>query len=469
MNPELSLPNYVDDLGNGLSRRWSTAADEAKIGACLATVFRDKPDDPPNQAMINRLAVLFSPGQPLMGPGDFAVVEDTNRAERPIVACACLWSQCWSYGGIPFGLGRPEYVATLPEYRNRGLMRAVFEMLHRAARHGATWYRRLRAFPITTASLGMNMHWTWAAAAPFLLRRFRRKRVKSKNCVSFALRESDVREIKALYDHQASGSLVWTEMTEERWLYYIKVWDIPAVQSQALGESGPERRLFMILDSADRVCGMAGLATTRRGGTAYIGGLVMAPNGNWQAAMPSLLRAFVQAAADIPYANAASLAGSTPEPVRELAFNLDRFHPANDIWGDRLASTHEPPYAWYVRVEDVPRFLHHVAPILEQRLAESVLAGYTGELKIDFYRGGLRLKFEKGRMMEAAPWRVPPYGDEEQGGCPPLVFLQLLFGHRSLAELRASYPDVWTTSEAALLVNTLFPKQPSSVWSLGYT
>ena len=28
----------------------------------------------------------------------------------------------------------------------------------------------------------------------------------------------------------------------------------------------------------------------------------------------------------------------------------------------------EPPYAWYVRVPDMPAFLRHIAPVLEARL-----------------------------------------------------------------------------------------------------
>ena len=72
-------------------------------------------------------------------------------------------------------------------------------------------------------------------------------------------------------------------------------------------------------------------------------------------------------------------------------------------------------------------------------------------------------------MAAAESWRATAYGDEAQAGFPPLVFLQLLFGHRSLAELQYSYPDVWATEEASFLVNTLFPKQASWVWSVGYT
>ncbi len=36
--------------------------------------------------------------------------------------------------GFPFGVGRPELVGTLPEYRNRGLVRAQFEEVHQVER-----------------------------------------------------------------------------------------------------------------------------------------------------------------------------------------------------------------------------------------------------------------------------------------------------------------------------------------------
>jgi hypothetical protein len=87
-------------------------------------------------------------------------------------------------------------------------------------------------------------------------------------------------------------------------------------------------------------------------------------------------------------------------------------------------------------------------------------------VKIDFYRGGLRLVLSEGRLTEVAPWRAPAYGEEADAGCPALVFLQLLFSYRSLAELRAFFPDVWANEGAARLIDVLFPKLPSQVHAL---
>ena len=48
-----------------------------------------------------------------------------------------------------------------------------------------------------------------------------------------------------------------------------------------------------------------------------------------------------------------------------------------------------------------------------------------------------------------------------------IVFLQLLFGYRSLDDLRFAFPDVWVKDEAELLLKTLFPMKPSWVLPIG--
>ena len=110
-----------------------------------------------------------------------------------------------------------------------------------------------------------------------------------------------------------------------------------------------------------------------------------------------------------------------------------------------------------------------IISFLASRLARSPLTGHTGELLLNFYRGGLRLEFAQGKLVRSEPWVSPVDEELEHAGCPPLLFLQLLFGYRSLAELQAVFPDLWTKKDAALLLNILFPRQPSSVYSLSFT
>jgi hypothetical protein len=137
----------------------------------------------------------------------------------------------------------------------------------------------------------------------------------------------------------------------------------------------------------------------------------------------------------------------------------------------------EESYAWYARVPDVAAFLRAVAPALERRLATSACAGHTGVLALGFYRDGVRLVLERGKLASVEPWRPDvrvvglefgrPSADPRRPVAmfPDLTFLQLLLGARSLVELEAAFPDcVVRTNEARALLDALFPKTPSHIW-----
>jgi hypothetical protein len=179
-----------------------------------------------------------------------------------------------------------------------------------------------------------------------------------------------------------------------------------------------------------------------------------------QAALPPILRALAVQGQQLQAKPGAG-------PLHEISFSLGVTHPVYDVLGSALTTRRVPPYAWYVRVPDVPRFLLHIAPALERRLLESPLARYSGELHITLYRGGLHLVFEDGTLKLAESWGGPAYSAIEDAGFPPLVFLQLLFGYRSLDDLRYAFPDVRVKDEAELLLKTLFPMKPSWVVPLG--
>ncbi len=46
------------------------------------------------------------------------------------MASTCLLRYTFEFEGMLVPFGRPEVVATMPEYRNRGLIRAIFQLIH---------------------------------------------------------------------------------------------------------------------------------------------------------------------------------------------------------------------------------------------------------------------------------------------------------------------------------------------------
>ena len=117
---------------------------------------------------------------------------------------------------------------------------------------------------------------------------------------------------------------------------------------------------------------------------------------------------------------------------------------------------------------DLPAFLRTIAPVLEKRLAESTFAGHTGELRISFYRGGLRMSFENGALTGVEDW-MPGIGagqDEGMAGFPYLTFLHLVFGHRTLKDLRHAFVDCWAedAAQALLEAGSYNPRDRSGEW-----
>jgi hypothetical protein len=445
----LDAAGYRRDLGHGLRLRWSAAEDCEPLIDMFAEAFRRQADSSPDIAMPNLLRDYMSGRHPLIGPGDFAIVEDIERGR--LIAGACLMRQEWEYGGIPFAVGRPEIVASDPEYRERGLIRAVFELIHArsaALGHlaqgitGIPYYYRQFGYEYALDLGGERA--VYFAAIPQL---------KPDQPEPYALRDAaaeDLPWVRELYERERARAWVSARVGEAYWC-----WTMDGQNP----ESGEGWRTQLIVNGTGQSIGYVLTGRRRWGNALVVLGLATEPGTDLAALLPSVLRALQAQAPATP-----TLRPDPPAAAR-LLFAFGRAHSVYEALGPELAATYDPPYAWYVRVPDLPRFVQRIAPALERRLAGSIVDGYTGELRMDFYRGGLRLAFAEGRLAAAEHWnnRAERFGPKANAGFPPLVFLQLLFGHRSLAQLREAFPDVWAEPEARPVLEALFPMRPAWV------
>lgn len=114
---KVSLPR---DLGDGLVLRRATPADVDPLTAWSAEVF---------SAAAGGQQRYIMEGRSLIGTcADFTIVEDT--ATHEIFSSLGLLHRTWTYDGIPFDVGQPEFVLTKPAYRRRGLIRAQMDVVH---------------------------------------------------------------------------------------------------------------------------------------------------------------------------------------------------------------------------------------------------------------------------------------------------------------------------------------------------
>ena len=120
---------FIRDLGDGLILRHASKRDAAALADFNSHIHSDDGWDKPDLRIAAWTRDLLARPHPTLSPGDFTIVEET--ATRRIVSSLNLIPQTWTYEGIPFGVGRPELVGTLPEFRGRGLVRAQFDEIHR--------------------------------------------------------------------------------------------------------------------------------------------------------------------------------------------------------------------------------------------------------------------------------------------------------------------------------------------------
>lgn len=451
MDENSASQNYSRDLGGGLRLRWSRAEDAERIAHLVGMVFRQSEDAPPDAHLTTLVYQLMRGDHPLMTPNDYGLVEDTQREGCPVVACICLWRQRWVYEGIPFDIGRPEIVATDPAYRHRGLIRSLFAMIH--ARSEAEGYlaQAITGIPYFYRQFGyeyaLDLHGGRTVYSSVIAT------LPTDAAQLYTLREASVDDIPAIMDFyrlHCQHGIVWTDVPENYWRYDIADWPVYSERERLF-------RLLMLIDEQGEAQGYVSFEPRRYRRTLRVYSLGLRAGITWRTVIPAFLRG-LQA-----YAEKMPVAGSNTEPLLGITFAFGREHPIYDILGDALASRFEKPYAWYVRIPNMLAFLQRIAPVLNQRLAVSQMAGYSGELKIDCYRGGICMNFEQGRLMTVEEWPIPIYGNNAQAGFPVQIFIQLVLGHRNLDELRYAFPDVWwANDEIKLLLNTLFPAKPSA-------
>jgi hypothetical protein len=258
----------------------------------------------------------------------------------------------------------------------------------------------------------------------------------------------DLAFIRQTYSHGARRDLVSCSRDRALWQYEL----------DGRSEGNVDRpELRVVEDGRDQLVGFLAHPPELWGTSLWATWYELAPGVSWRAVTPSVIR----------YLTDAGKAYADPEKDKRcqgFAFGLGTDHPAYEAVPE-LLPIERPPYAWYVRIPDLPGFLRHVRSVLEQRLADSVLAHYSGEATIGFYTHGMRLAFEDGQLATAERW-MPTVDEEGDARFPGLTFLQLLLGYRDLDELKYAFADCGAGAEASTLLKVLFPKCPSHVWPL---
>jgi hypothetical protein len=447
MKIQLNDRPILRDLGHGLILCRSTADDAEAVAEFNSHINSEEGFDKPDERVRAWTRDLLTRPHPTFYADDFTLV--VEAASGRIISSMNLISQTWAYEGIPFGVGRPELVGSLPEYRNRGLVRAQFEEVHRWSAERGELIQGITGIPfyyrLFSYEMGMELgggRTGYEAQLP---------KLKEGEREPFTIRpatEADIPFLMEVYSHACKRRLITCIRDEAIWRYELT----------GQSRDNCERFEYCILERGDtnEPAGYFNHHTSTWGGGLEAHHFELKPGISWLEATPPVARYLWRMGEITPDQN------GKPTARTNYSFWFGSDHPAYDVFRDQLPRIRDP-YAWYIRVPDLPKFIQHIAPALERHIASSAIVGYTGEARINFYRSGLSLILDKGRLGPIESWK-PSNEDRGNAYFPDLSFLQLVFGYRTFEELEQSYADCYyKDDERRVLLNTLFPKKASSV------
>ncbi len=430
------------NLGDNLILRFARPEDVDALAEFNARIFED-------EGVGHGIRGLMSGRHPTVKASDFTVVEDT--CTNKIVSSMTLISQTWAYRGIPFKFGRPEVVVTEPEYRRRGLVRKQFEVIHAlsASRReliqgitGIPWYYRQFGY-----EMAMDVDGGRGVAGVHL------PKLKDGDSETYMLRpavDDDHAFIREVYDLASPRQPFAVLRSEAEWNY----------EFSGRSEKDFAHLKWLIIETAARErLGYVQYYPWIEDNALYIVQMELKSGVGYLNLMPSVLRGLWKIAQ-----TTAKWGNHQNHELETLMLELGRTHPAyHALLGNKVYV--REPYGLYIRIPDLVAFLRQIQPALEKNLVGTSAEGYNGELKLNYYRSGVQLKFNDGKITDISNWS-PDSVEDGDARFPDLTFLQLLCGRRRFNELKANFADCGGQDEAGVLLDCLFPPFTGNVWYL---
>jgi len=413
-------------LGNGLTlRAVETDADAAKVAAINAEIHGSDAGHIVRHWLLEGHPTIFREG--------WLYVEDMATGQA--VATLCLIPMTWRYGDQPLPVAELGFVATLPDYRRRGLQRVLSDAFDQLALDRGYTLAAIEGIPGFYGQFGYE--YAIALEGGFDLEF---DQIPAASAPSrYVLRPAtlaDAPALQRLYDASIATLDLAALRTDALWAHQLTVPDAIAFYGTT--------------------------TVIERDGHAV--GYVRWGDDEWS----ERSRVMELAVDDGPGAHERILAAlcfvcaearSSAKPGLRLRLPVD--HPAVAL-ARYLGAVDRGHYGWQMKVLDPPGFVRAIGPALETRLAASLLAGHSGSLVFNLYRSWLALRFDGGRLVEVS---VPAGEGQPDARVTSQQATQLWLGWRGREALEAWYPDFWSRDVSRHLLDVLFPHTRAYIYT----
>lgn len=415
--------HYNHPLGNGLvMKSICDISDVERIAAFDIQIH--------GQGVANFAPALIL-HHPATRPEHWLYIED--EATKQIVSALSLIPWEWRYENVTLKSGEVGIVGTLESYRNRGLIRSLMarhkELLHEgnfdlSHIQGIPYFYRQFDYEY---AMPLDAHWNLE------LRCLPDKPMGIPYSFRLATMQ-DVPILMQFYEQAAKRLDISTIRDEWMWRYLLD-YSLPT-------QTGAET--WLVLDATQRPIGYFRIPFHGFGS-----GLIVNETSHLDSETAEAVLFFLK--------------GVARERIKtHIRLNLPD---TNDLVRAALGfnAHNDGCYLWQIHLVDMARLLRKLAPVLERRIAASIFAGLTRTVCLNLYREAFELYFEKGKLQTVI---AIGFTDKGEIKIPPLLLAPLLLGYRSREELSRMFPDIGIYGQSQHLVDVMFPKLDSFIFTI---
>jgi predicted N-acetyltransferase YhbS len=412
---------YRQPLGDGLWLR--TAADRRDVERVAE--FNGAIHGPGVAPMTHNLFIHH----PHTRGKDLVFIEEEH--DHQIVSSLCLIPWTWRYEGVAIPAGEMGIVGTLESHRGRGLVRAQVDYFKRRLHERGCLLSPIQGIPYFYRQFGHEYALPLEGGLRLEIRH-----VPDPPDAPFTFRLATGDDLPALlrhYDEAAKDLAIHAVRDTATWRYLLAHTDGTETECEN----------WIIQDADGHVAGTMRLPKHHFGQELVVGEV-------------SRL-GFEAALAVLHHLKTLAVARDKPGIRLNLPAHCTLMRLARSLGAHDLGT-----YAWQIHVPDFAALLRALAPVLERRVARSPFAGLSRDVRLGLYRETILLRFVAGKLTEVA--NLSPTADEAIR-LPPLQFVPLVLGYRTWEELRAARLDVSVAPTWRLLMETLFPRLASFIYS----
>lgn len=366
---------------------------------------------------------------PLTRPEQWLYVEDESSGQ--ILSSLALIPWQWRYEDVTLKVGEMGIVGTLESHRNQGLVRTLVARFKELLHEGEFDLSPIQGIPYFYRQFGYEYAIPLESGWQIELRN-----IPDESGEKLSVRMATVGDLPVLmrlYDEANTHLDISTVRSEDVWRY----------QFDHTAGTYSEGETWLILDAKNQIIGYYRIAYHGFGT-----GLIVSETSRLN---------LTHAKALLHHLKSIAVEWNKPYIRLNLPLTNDLLRAARG-WSAYDSGS----YAWQIHLVDVARLLRKLTPVLERRIAPTSFCGLDEKVIINLYREAFELDFDRGKLRA-----VNALGFQDGGEIriPPMLLTPLVLGYRSREELAHMYPDVSIGGQSRQLIDVLFPRLESFIFT----